>query len=317
MTARHPVWFQRQVLPDLRAEIEARATILGPGTDEDPLTGLDDASGAVVGARRFDAAVMDRAPRLRVIARTGIGIDSVDVAEATRRGIAVCNSPDGPTVSTAEHAVALILAVAKRLPQAQDRLRGGQQGTYAGHEGIELEGTTLGLVGYGRIARRVAATCRALGMQVAVFDPYVEHVPDDVERKASLDDLLGAADVVSLHIPLTDATARTFGPEQFARMRDGAVFVNTARGGLVDQAALLAALESGRLFGAGLDVTEPEPLPPDHPLLHHDDVVVTPHIASATRAGKRRLLRQAFDQVVAVLDGRRPAHLVNPVVWPA
>ncbi len=315
MTSRHPVWFEREVLSDLRAEVEARATMLGPRSDGDPLAGLDAAHGAVVGAQRFDAAVMDRAPQLRVIARTGIGVDGIDVAEATRRGIAVCNAPDGPTVSTAEHTVALLLAVAKRLPQAQGRLRSGERDLYARHSGVELGGATLGLVGYGRIARRVAVAARGLGMNVTVFDPYLAGEPADVEISASLEGLLSVADVVSLHMPLTDDNVGAFGSDEFARMRDGAVFLNTARGKLVDHAALLAALDSGRLFGAGLDVTDPEPLPPDHPLLHRDDVVVTPHVASATWAAKRRLFRTAFDQVIQVLDGGRPPHLVDPAAW--
>jgi phosphoglycerate dehydrogenase-like enzyme len=259
---------------------------------------------------------MDRAPQLRVIARTGIGVDGVDEAEATRRRIAVCNAPDGPTVSTAEHTVALLLAVCKRLPLAQARLRSGDADLYARHVGMELDGATLGLVGYGRIARRVAVAARGLGMRVAIFDPYLREEPVDVDVCASLDELLSSADLVSLHIPLTAGSVAMFGAREFARMRDGAVFVNTARGRLVDHASLLAALESGKLFGAGLDVTDPEPLPSDHPLLGRDDVVVTGHVASATWATKRRLLRTAYDQVIQVLDGERPPHLVDPAAWP-
>ena len=310
------MWFERPVLNDVRPEVERRAVILGPSTPEDPLAGIDGAHGAVVGVSRFDAATMDSAPGLLVVARTGIGVDSVDVLEATRRGIAVCNAPEGPTISTAEHAVALILAVCKRLEQSQVRLRSGETGLYARHEGMELADRTLGLVGYGRIARRVADAARGLGMQVAIFDPYLDEPPPDVAVAGSLDDLLSTADVVSVHVPLTDDTANLFDADRFARMRPGSVFVNTARGGLVDQSALMDALDQGHLFGAGLDVTDPEPLPPDHPLLHRDDVVVTPHVASATAAGKKRLFLSAFEQTILVLDGQRPPHLVNPDVWP-
>ena len=313
---RHPVWFERTVLADLRPDVERRAVVLGPSTTEDPLAGIDRATGAVVGVRRIDAATMDSAPSLLVVARTGIGVDSVDVAEATRRGIAVCNAPDGPTISTAEHAVALMLAVCKRVEQSQVRLRSGETGLYARHEGMELADRTLGLVGYGRIARRVGGAARGLGMQVEIFDPYLDEAPADVAVADSLDGLLSEADVVSVHLPLTDDTARLFDARRFARMRPGAVFVNTARGGLVDHSALEAALDRGHLFGAGLDVTDPEPLPPDHPLLHRDDVVVTPHVASATAAGKRRLFMSAFEQTIQALDGERPPHIVNPEVWP-
>ncbi len=311
------VWFERTILPELVAEVAAAVTILGPSTTDDPYVGLATARAAIAGSMRYDAALMDQAPELRVIARTGIGHDLVDVAEATRRGIAVCNTPDAPTISTAEHAVALILMIAKNVKPAESRLRQGRGGYYAGHEAIELDGTVLGLVGFGRIARRVAGICEGLGMRITAYDPFLTgaDVPPTVARVGSLEQLLRGADVVSLHVPLSDDSRGMIGHDQFRQMKPGAVLVNTARGGLVDGDALLEALDEGRLFGAGLDVTEPEPLGPDHPLLHRDDVVVTPHIASATAAGKVRIFRAAFEQVVQVLAGRRPDHLVNPDVW--
>jgi D-3-phosphoglycerate dehydrogenase len=316
MAERHPVWFERPVLPELRALVERRAEVLGPRTEADPYKGLSGARGAVVGASSFDADWISRAPQMRVIARTGIGVDKVDIGEATRRGIVVCNAPDGPTISTAEHTVALMLAVAKDLKGSARRLQEGEANLYAGYTGVELSGKTLGLVGYGRIARRVADAGRGLGMKVVAFDPYCPPAEFGGTAPAgSLEQLLGAADVVSVHIPLTDETAGLFDAAAFGTMKRGTVFVNTARGGLVDHAALLAALESGWLFGAGLDVTDPEPLPPDHPLLNRDDVVATPHIASGTADGKRRLFETAFEQVLMALDGERPPHAVNPEVW--
>jgi D-3-phosphoglycerate dehydrogenase len=180
-----------------------------------------------------------------------------------------------------------------------------------------LSDKVLGLVGLGRIGRHVARIAIGLGMKVRFFDPFVDasDVPTGVERVEALGDLLAAADVVSLHLPLTESSRGMFGADQFASMKPGAIFVNTARGGLVDQESLLAALEAGRLFGAGLDVTSPEPLPPEHPLLHRQDVVVTPHIASATAEGKARMFEIAFRQAIAVIEGRRPEHLINPEVW--
>ncbi len=317
-TVRPAVWFERRLLPELAAEVTTRAMVLGPATSDDPHAGAAEAAGAVVGPGIYGRAFMDRAPNLRVIARTGIGYDRVDVAEATGRGICVCNTPDAPTISTAEHAAALILAVSKGLKRAESTLRDDGRGDlYLRHRAIELKGKVLGLVGFGRIARRVATIGASLSMSVRSYDPLVadSDVPPSVARARSLDELLAAADVVSVHVPLTDATRGMFGSEQFAGMKRGAIFVNTARGGLVDTDALLAALEAGRLFGAGLDVTEPEPLPPEHPLLHRDDVVVTPHVASATAEGRVRLVREAFEQVIDVLEGRRPPHLVNPEVW--
>lgn len=316
MAERYPVWFERPVLPELKATVEQRAEILGPRTEADPYAGLSEARGSVVGASTFDAEWIGRAPQMQVIARTGIGVDKVDVGEATRRGIVVCNAPDGPTISTAEHAVALILAIVKDLKGSARRLQAGETNLYAGYTGVELAGKTLGLVGYGRIARRVADAGRGLGMDVVAYDPFCPATEFGATLPAgSLEGVLQAADVVSVHVPLTDETARLFGAAAFGAMKEGAVFVNTARGGLVDHEALLVALESGRLFGAGLDVTEPEPLPPDHPLLNRDDVIVTPHVASGTADGKRRLFESAFEQVLMVLDGERPTHLVNPEVW--
>jgi D-3-phosphoglycerate dehydrogenase / 2-oxoglutarate reductase len=317
-TALPPIWFERPVLSDLRATVAAACMILGPATDDDPYAGLASAVAAVVGAAPCDAAFMDRAPSLAVIARTGIGYDAIDVAAATRRGIAVCNTPDGPTISTAEHAVTLILLVAKNVRASESALRmGTAKGYYGRHDAIELEGKTLGLVGFGRIARHVARIAGGLGMRVEIFDPYVaaSAIPDGIVRVETLETLLGDADVVSVHVPLTHDTRGMFGAPQFGSMKPGAVFINTARGGLVDQDALLDALEAGRLFGAGLDVTSPEPLPMGHPLLARDDVVVTPHVASATADGRARIFRIAFQEAMAVVEGRRPDHLVNPEVW--
>jgi D-3-phosphoglycerate dehydrogenase / 2-oxoglutarate reductase len=312
------VWFDRPVLPELVESVEAACAVLGPSTDDDPYAGIETALGAVVGSAPYGEAFLDRAPSLRVIARSGIGYDNIDLAAATARGVAVCNAPDGPTVSTAEHAVALLLAVAKRVGPSQRALREGDtSGYYGRHTGIELDGKVLGLVGFGRIARRVARIAQGLGMEVVIVDPFLDPaaVPTSVRRVETLDELLPQADVVSIHVPLTDASAGMFEATRFGAMRRGALFINTARGGLVDQEALLAALRSGQLGGAGLDVTSPEPLPVDHPLLARDDVVVTPHVASATTEGKERILRIAVSEAMAVLEGRRPEHLVNPEVW--
>jgi len=316
--AQPKVWFERPVLEDLADEVAAHVTVLGPATATpvDPFGAVGEAEGIVASTRRYDAAVMDRAPRLRVIARTGIGFDAVDVAAATERHIAVCNVPYGPTVSTAEHTVMLLLMAAKQVRRAELALRRGGVDHYAAHTGVEVRGKRLGLVGFGRIAREVAHMAAGLGLVVSAFDPRIDGagIPAGVTRAASLEELLAAADLVSVHVPLTAETRHLFGATAFAAMKPGALFVNTARGGLVDLAALEKALDSGRLSAAALDVTEPEPLPPDHPLLRRNDVVVTPHVAAATAEAKRRIFESAFAQVLDVLAGRRPAHLVNPEV---
>jgi phosphoglycerate dehydrogenase-like enzyme len=311
----HRLWFERGLPSHLSGLVIDRAEVIEPGPPGDPLVTAAAADGAIASSLLdYDAAAFDQMPRLRVVSRTGIGSDRVDIAEATLRGIGVCVAPDAPTVSTAEHTVALILAVAKRLDAAAAMLRTGASDYFTRHSGVDLAGRTLGVVGYGRIGRRVASMGRCLGMEVIAFDPAVEPNGSDVMVAGTLDELLATSDVVTLHVPLADETRHLMNERTFASMRPGAILVNTARGGLVDQEALLAALESGRLLGAGLDVTDPEPLPPSHPLLGREDVIVTPHIASATVEGKDRLYEHAIGNALAVLDGFAPAGLLNPEV---
>jgi phosphoglycerate dehydrogenase-like enzyme len=213
------------------------------------------------------------------------------------------------------------LAVAKRLKAVGRSLQRGEKTDYfTDYDGVELNGLTLGLVGLGHIGGRVAGIAQALGMSVVAFDPYVPHDRAQalgVELAPNLDAMLQGADAISLHAPLTDETRHLIDEDSLARCKVGVILVNTARGGLVDEAALLAALESGRVFGAGLDVFETEPPPPDNPLLQRDDVVATPHIAGATGAGKDRLWRTAITQALQVLREERPLYLANPEVWSA
>ncbi len=315
-TSKPSVWFEREILPDMYSAVAARAEILGPATvfPDDPYRELVGARGIVASQHVYTGDLMDLSPELKVISRTGIGYDKVDVAAATQRGIAVCNAPDAPTISTAEHAITLMLVVAKNVKKSEAEIRGGGSDFYARHTGIELEGLTLGLVGYGRIARRVATIARGFGMVIATYDPFLETI-DDATRHDSLESLAATSDVLSLHIPLTSDSAGLIDKDLLAAMKPGAILVNTARGRLVDLAALEGSLESGHIFGAGLDVTDPEPLPPEHPLLARSDVVVTPHVAAGTAGAKRRIFKTALDQVMQVLDGTRPQHLVNPEVW--
>jgi phosphoglycerate dehydrogenase-like enzyme len=303
------LYVDRQPPADAVGFVAGRCELCGPD-----LEALATAEAIIAGSTRWDAARFDLAPRVRVVSRSGIGYDGVDVAAATERGIVVCIAADAPTVSTAEHAVALILAAAKHLVPNQLRLRTGAGDYFAFTRSIELAGRTLGLVGFGRIARRVGRVAAALDMNVVASDPYVAaDAAGDVEL-VPFADLLGRADVISVHAPLTDETRHLFDAAAFAAMRPGVVFVNTARGGLVDQDALLAALDTGQVGAAALDVTEPEPLPPDHPLLHRDDVLVTPHVASATDLGKGRLYEHAIDNALLVLAGGRPRYVINPEV---
>jgi phosphoglycerate dehydrogenase-like enzyme len=305
-----PMLYVDRALPAGMTELVATGCALcGP----EPAA-MADAVGIIASGVRWDGARFDQMPRARVLSRSGIGYDGVDVAAATARGIVVCVAADAPTVSTAEHTVALILAAAKRLVPNQLRLRAGAGDYFTANEAIELAGCTLGLVGYGRIARRVGRAAAALEMHVVACDPYVPVAEVTDVELVPFGELLGRADVISVHTPLTADTRHLFDAAAFAATRPGIVFVNTARGGLVDHGALIAALDAGQVGAAALDVTDPEPLPPDHPLLHRDDVIVTPHVASATDAGKVRLYQHAIDNAVAVLEGRRPPHVINPEV---
>ncbi|HTH06039.1 MAG TPA: NAD(P)-dependent oxidoreductase, partial [Ilumatobacteraceae bacterium] len=271
--------------------------------------GLDTADAILASATRpWNAAAFKLAPNAKVISRVGVGYDNVDVADATAAGVVVCNTPIAPMVSTAEHTLALVFAVTKCLPHHISRAREGLRGEGVGRA-LELENSVLGLVGIGRIASRVAVVGNALGMHVVASDPAVLESPVPGVDLVPFDQLLETADVVSVHAPALPSTFQMFNAAAFDRMKPGAYFVNCARGVLVDHDALLAAIDSGKLAGAGLDVTDPEPLPAGHPLLDRPNVVVTPHIASASVAGRRRLYEHSIENALAVLEGK-PASTV-------
>lgn len=301
-----PLLFVDHPFPDLyRDLVDGRATVVGSGTDDD----LDRADAVIAGAvRPWNAAAFTLAPNLVVISRVGVGYDNVDVTDAAAAGVIVCNTPEAPMVSTAEHTLALMLAVTKHLPHQQARSAEGLKGEPIGRA-LELDGRVLGLVGIGRIASRVAIAAQALGMRVIATDPAVSQPPVDGVEMMSLDDLLTMSDVISLHAPALPSTIGMIDAAALAKMKPGSYLVNCARGPLVDTDALVAALDSGHLAGAGLDVTDPEPLPVGHRLLDRHDVVVTPHVASASVAGRRRLYSHSIENALAVLDGR-PASVV-------
>jgi D-3-phosphoglycerate dehydrogenase len=254
---------------------------------------------------RMDREQIEAAPRLRIIARHGAGYDTVDVAAAREHGVAVTVTADANAVSVAEHAFALILAVVRRGAAADAGVRQGSwdQARRAA-VGLELDGKTLGLVGFGRIGQRVARMAAAFDMTVLATDPAADAaVARELGvRPAPLPELLAASDVVSLHVPLLPATRGLIDARALAGVRPGAVLVNTSRGGLVDEAALVDALDSGLLSGAGLDVFEEEPLPAGSPLLRAD-VTVTPHCGGQTVEAMRRVGLQAADSVVACARG--------------
>jgi glyoxylate reductase len=247
---------------------------------------------------RVDAELVAAAPRMRAIANLAVGTDNIDVNAAEARGVAVGNTPDVLTDATADLAFALLLAAARRLQLAAAEVRAGAWVTWepAHALGADVTGATLGIVGWGRIGQAVARRAAGFGMEVI-------H-----SRPTPLDELLERADFVSLHVPLTDDTRHLIGAEQLRRMKPTAMLVNTARGGVVDQAALREALRSGEIAGAALDVTEPEPLPPDDPLLDAPNLLVVPHIGSATVRTRARMADMAVDNLLAALDGKPMPH---------
>ncbi len=305
-----PLLFVDHPFPDVYHDlVDGRARLVGCGTDD----GLDIAEAVIAGASRpWDASAFALAPALKVISRVGVGYDNVNVADATVAGVVVCNAPMAPLVSTAEHTVMMMLAITKHLPHQVARCKQGLKGEPIGRA-LELDGCTLGLVGLGRIASRVAVAAQGLGMQVVACDPNVAESPVAGCELMPFEDVLAAADVVSLHAPALPTTYRLVNAAALARMKPGSYLVNCARGVLVDHDALLDAIDRGHLAGAALDVTDPEPLPAGHPLLDRVNVIVTPHIASATAAGRRRLYEHAIDNALAVLSGQ-PASIVPPVV---
>lgn len=316
------IWFERPLPPSYASLLEGLAEVGGCAaeTPDSPLRALPGADAIIAGPRiRYDAALMNLVPTLRVISRSGIGLDNVDIAEATARSIVVCNTPDAPTISTAEHTIMLLLAVAKHLKRSEYHLRAETtRDFFSFHTGVEVRGRQLGLIGLGRIGSEVAKMALALGMIVIAYDPFVpvEHAARlNIEAALTLDAVLRKADFVSLHVPLTAETKRLINERTLAIMKPGSYLINCARGGLLDETALLKTLDSGHLAGAGLDVFEQEPPQPSHPLLNRPDVVVTPHIASATHASKDRMWRTAITQALNALRGKKPSNLVNPEVW--
>jgi D-3-phosphoglycerate dehydrogenase len=261
--------------------------------------------------------LLERAERLKVIGRAGVGVDNVDVDAATRRGIVVANAPQSTVISAAEHTMALLLGLARNVPQAHAALREGRW-ERSRFGGVELAGKTLGVVGFGRIGQQVARRARALEMEVIGYDPYVS--PErfrslGAEHAADLGELLAVADFVTLHLTLTDETRKIIGREELAAAKPGIRVVNVARGELLDEEALLEGLRSGQVAGAALDVFSAEPY--SGPILEVDNVVVTPHLGASTEEAQDRAGVIVAEQVCAALEGRVVTNAVNmPAVAP-
>jgi D-3-phosphoglycerate dehydrogenase len=257
--------------------------------------------------------ILDRAAALKVVGRAGIGLDNVDVEAATRRGIIVVNAPQSNIVSAAEHTLGLLLAQARNIPQAHAALKAGKW-ERTRFQGVELHGKTLGVIGLGRVGAMVAQRALAFGMRIIAYDPYVSKERAralGTEITPSLEALLVQADFVTLHLPRTAETEGLIGERELALMKEGARIVNTARGGIIDERALVAALREGRVAGAAIDVFVTEPAPPAHPLLHLDQVVVTPHLGAATREAQDKAGTAIAEMVSLALRGEFVPYAVN------
>jgi D-3-phosphoglycerate dehydrogenase len=265
----------------------------------------EDADAVMVRMTVVTAADIACAKKVRIICKQGVGYDSVDIAAAKKRGIVVCRTPGVNSDAVAEMALALGLAAGRRVAELDRRIRAGQKVARPDFLAVETEGRTVGVVGVGNIGSRVARKwASAFSARVIGYDPYISSAP--CELKQSLDEVLRAADLVTLHVPLTDETRRMIGAREIALMKPSAVLVNTCRGGVVDEAALYAAMKAGHLFGAGLDVWDVEPPPPDHPLLTLPNVVATPHVAGNTFETQERSALRVAQQAVDFLQGKPP-----------
>jgi D-3-phosphoglycerate dehydrogenase len=278
-----------------------------------------DADAAICRNAGLNAKAMQAATKLKVLGNHGIGVDPVDVGYATEIGLPIIFTPYANVQSVAEHTILQMLSIAKRVREADAAVRAGNYDLRYKGEFHELSGKTLAVIGFGRTGRATAKIAKAgFAMRVIAYDPYVEDAvlaEEGVERATDLSALLGEADIVSLHLQLTPETRGLMNRERLALMKPGAMLVNTSRGGLVETEALIEAVTKERLAGAAMDVFDKEPPPADHPFCKVERILLSPHIAGATRECLERTAVQTAAQVVEVLQGKRPAHLVNPTVW--
>ncbi|MBW7881174.1 MAG: phosphoglycerate dehydrogenase [Caldilineaceae bacterium] len=298
-----------------------------PNIEVDVLTGLppeklqeiipDYDALLVRSATRVTADVIQAGKRLRVIARAGVGVDNIDVDAATQAGIIVVNAPTGNVVAAAEHTIAMLMALARLIPQADAHVRSGQWKRNQ-FMGVEVRDKVLGTVGLGRVAQEVVRRAQGLGMSVLAFDPYVtaEYAHQRGVELVDLDSLVSRADFITLHVPLTAQTRNLIDRERLERAKPGVRIINVARGGVIDEAALVAAVASGHVAGAALDVFEEEPLAPDSPLRSHPNIVLTPHLGGSTIEAQEKVAEDVALQVLDVLNDRPARYAVNAPIIP-
>lgn len=308
--------------PDVRLD---RLENESPAAEFDPI--LSSAHAYQIGAARDELAphfhvnrdLLKRTPNLLIVSSNGAGFDPVDVEACTEAGVVVVNQSGGNANSVAEHALGMMLTLSKRILESDRALRREANVNRNSLIGNEVNEKTVGIVGIGNVGRRIAELCKGLlHMKVLAYDPYLtaEEIAARGGEKVELDDLLRASDFVSISCPLDKGSRRMIGAREFALMKPNAYFVTTARGFIHDEEALYDALKQKRIAGAGLDVWDKEPPPPDHPLLQFDNVLASPHTAGVTREARVNMGRIAAEQMLATLDGKRPPRIINPEVWP-
>src|SRR5579862_782829 len=321
LTRRPRVFITRAIAPDAIAKLRRHASVeVWPRTTPPPYAQLLRRARAVEALLtmvtvRIDAALIAAAPKLRVISNLAVGLDNIDVAAASAAGIAVGHTPGVLTEATADLAFALLMATARRIAEGDREVRAGKWQTWGPSVllGQDVWGATLGIIGWGQIGRAMAR--RGLGFNMRVL--YASRSSHDSiagAKRLPMARLLCESDFVSLHVPLTPQTRGLIGTKELATMKRGAILINTARGGVIDQRALYRALKSGHLAGAGLDVTTPEPIASNDPLLKLPNVVITPHIGSASYTSRNRMAEIATDNIIEVLRGRLPRFCANPEV---
>jgi len=302
---------------DIEREIfaEIGADLIDAEASDEPLeTLLADADGVIVMYEEVDGDLLDAMPNCRVVSRTGIGFDNVDLDAATERGVYVTNVPDYCIPEVSSHTMAHLLALERKIVDYNGRIKAGEWDVNAGRTMHRLDGQTLGLIAFGDIARAVAEKASAFGMEVLAHDPYVDEVEGDVRLVDDLSTLLAESDAISIHTPLTPQTEGMIGADELAQMKESAFLLNTARGGIVDEDALADALAAGEIAGAGLDVLAEEPPADDSPLLERDDVILTPHAAYNSAESVVELRTKAARNVAQALAGDVPDYVVNEEV---
>jgi D-3-phosphoglycerate dehydrogenase len=302
-----------------RAAEAGMRVVAVPGEDDrDLVDQAADASAVVLIARNIHREIIDAMQRCELIQTLSVGYDCVDVDHASSRGIPVSNTPAYCTDEVANHAMTLVLSVARKLQRIiPETAKGVWEYAYA-KPIHNFDGRTLGIIGLGKIGRRIVPKARGFGMQVAAYDPYVDDdifMLMEVRRCYELEELLRQADYLTVHAPLTPETRHLLDAAAFGMMKRHAVVVNTARGSIIHEQALVEALAGGRIGGAGVDVLETEPPSPDNPLLHLDSAVVISHIAWYSEESFKRDMEQGMDEVIRVLNGRRPRYIVNPEIF--